>query len=220
MSELIIIGNSGAARECYWIFMDILRHTPEKAASHRFKGFLRWQGYAGDLKELSDRLLGEAQAHVPADGEEFVIGIGQPALRKQVYEAFKAKGASFMTLRHPFVDIAPTADIGEGNIFQMGVTVFCNATVGNANYLNGSVNLAHDVVCGDYNFIGPNALLLGECRIGSENIIGAQCCLLPKAKVGNGNSIAPASVLYKGCGDHRRMMGNPAFSVGDARQCV
>ena len=214
MNDVIIIGNSGAARECYWLLDDMLRLAPGFKNICRFGGFLSWKGYDGDLKELACHALGSSDNHEVRDNAQYVIGVGQPALRKAIFEEFKARGARFMTLVHPWADISPSAVIGEANIFQRWSSVFCNAVVGNANYCNGAVNLAHDVVVGDYNFLGPVVLLLGNCAIGSENQIGAQCNILPGARIGDGNIIAPGSSVYKGSGDNCRLAGNPARNLG------
>ena len=165
------------------------------------------------MKGLARFLLGDARNYSPSAEELFVIGIGQPDLRKAVFEDFKARGVAFLTLVHPWADIAPTAQVGEANIFQRGSTVHCDASIGHANYFTVAVNLAHDARVGDYNFIGPASLLLGESRIGSQNMIGVRSTILPKARIGNGNSIAPGSIVYKGCGDNRRLAGNPALTI-------
>lgn len=215
MPQVIIIGNSGAARECYWLLDDMRRAAPGLKNYYLFKGFLSWQDHQGDLKGLARFLLGDARNYSPSAEELFVIGIGQPDLRKAVFEDFKARGANFLTLVHPWSDISPAAEVGEANIFQRGSTVHCDACIGNANYFNGAINVGHDVEIGDYNFIGPASLLLGECSIGSQNMLGVRCTLLPKARVGNGNILAPGSIVYKGCKDNGRLAGNPALKIGD-----
>ena len=149
MRRLFIIGNSGAARECYWIFEDMLQADSALRQTHSFGGFLAWRGFPANLRSLAGLLRGEAEAHELSENDRFAIGIADPAIRRAVFESFKARDARFMTLRHPWTDISPTASIGEANIFQRGSTVFCDVTVGNANYFNGAVNLSHDVVVGD-----------------------------------------------------------------------
>lgn len=215
MPQVVIIGNSGAARECYWLLDDMVRAAPGLKNYYMFKGFLVWNGYRGDLKKLAHFLLGDAREYVPSPDDLFVIGIGQPYLRKAAYEDFKARGADFLTLVHPWSEISPEAEVGEANIFQRGSTVHCDTCIGNANYFNGAINVGHDVEIGDYNFIGPASLLLGECSIGSQNMLGVRCTLLPKACVGNGNILAPGSIVYKGCKDNCRLAGNPALNIGD-----
>ena len=213
MADIIIIGNSGAARECHALFQEMLCAAPGLQYLYKFKGFLSWQNYSGNLKGHNAQLLGDAETYPISNNDLFVIGIAAPALRRAVYENLKKRGASFLTLIHPWSEISPEATIGEGNIFQRGSTVYCDSIVGNANYFNGAINLAHDVTIGDYNFIGPASLILGGCTVGNENSIGVHSVLLPKASIGNSNIIAPGSIVYKGCKDNCRLAGNPALDI-------
>lgn len=214
MRHAVIVGNAGAARECYWLLEDMRKADASMECALRFRGFLSWQGYAGDLKSLSDLQLGDAAHYTPQPDDVFVIGMGDPTLRKNVYELLHAKGLEFLTLRHPLADINPHARVGEANIFQRNSTVFCDAVLGNANYLNGAVNVSHDAMVGDYNFFGPFSLVLGNAQVGSGNSIAARCTILPKARIGNGNILAPGSVVYKGCKNGCRLAGNPALTIG------
>lgn len=214
MRRLIIIGNSGAARECYWLFQDMCAADAGLKIQYGFHGFLSWRNYGADLKSLRHMFLGEALDYSITEEDVFAIGIGKPGLREDVYMTMKSRGASFFTLCHPLADINPEATIGEANIFQRNSTVFCDAALGNANYLNGAVNLSHDASVGDYNFIGPFSLVLGNCSVGSRNLLAARTTLLPGARIGDDNIIAPASVVYKGCRNSCRLAGNPALSIG------
>ena len=214
MPNVVIVGVGGAARECYWILDDMLKAAPGLKNYYLFKGFLNWNKHPQDLKRLASFLLGDGEKYSPCSDDVFVIGIAQPSVRKEIYEFFKAQDAAFMNLVHPWSDIASSAIIGEGNIFQRGSTVYCDTVVGNANYFNGSVNLSHDSCIGDFNFIGPTSLLLGESSIGSLNSFGSNVTVLPKARIGDANIIAPGSVIFKGCRNNCRMAGNPALCIG------
>lgn len=214
MPKIIIIGNSGAARECYWILRDVMESAPGLAGYYTFSGFLDWKGYVGDLKELHHFHLGTADAYEPGPDDLFILGVGKPELRKEIFMTFKARGAYFMNLIHPWSSISPTAVMGEGNIFQRGSTVYCNSRIGNGNYFNGAVNLSHDASVGDFNFLAPYAIVLGGASVGSCNHLGPHSVLLEHTRMGNDNLLAPGSVIYKGCRNNCRMAGNPALKIG------
>lgn len=214
MPRVFIIGNSGAARECYWIFQDMMASSVGLRSYYSFAGFLSWKGYKSDLKELAHFELGRDDGHKIDTSALYVMGVGDPTLRKAIFTELKAGGAQFMNLVHPWTDICPSAVVGEGNVFQRGSTVYCNATIGNGNYINGAVNLSHDANIGDFNFIGPYSMVLGGAQLGSCNHLGPHCVLLEKSKAGDHNLLAPGSFLYKGCKSYCRMAGNPALKVG------
>jgi sugar O-acyltransferase (sialic acid O-acetyltransferase NeuD family) len=208
--NVVILGNSGAARECYWL----LREVMKKENDLTFRGFLAFEGYDGDLRELSDLALGSDDTYAPAPDDEFIIGIGLPALRLKAYHKWSAQGARFMNLVHPSVTLVGNPALGKGNILAQGVYISCDTRLGNANYLNGSVVLGHDTSIGDGNFFGPFAVVLGDVRIGSGNSFGVHSVVLAGAKIGNNNTIAPGAYVYKGCGDESVMAGNPAMNIG------
>ncbi|MDR1242407.1 MAG: hypothetical protein LBM00_06475 [Deltaproteobacteria bacterium] len=81
--EVVIIGNSGAARECYGNVRDML------GDAFRFRGFLAFEGFPGRLKDLANLEIGNDDAYTPGCGDYFVIGIGNPALRAKAYANWK-----------------------------------------------------------------------------------------------------------------------------------
>jgi acetyltransferase-like isoleucine patch superfamily enzyme len=204
---VLILGNSSAARECYWL----ARETWGDA--FRFKGFLAFEGFRGELRELAGLELGSDENFTPEPEDALIIGIGSPALRLKAFQKWKTKGARFLTLLHPSVILTGEVTLGEANIFSRDSVVSCNAALGSANYLNGGVVIGHDARIGDGNFWGPLSLVLGEARIGSGNSFGACSVVLEHARIGDGNTIAPGAFIYKGCGNGRLMAGNPALDM-------
>ena len=213
LNGVVIIGNSGAARECWWLLRDVM----EADAGVAFKGFLAFEGHEGDLKELSPYALGPDESYSVQPKDVFVIAIVKPELRMKAYLKWKARGADFFTLIHPSANINENTVMGEANIFTRDCYVSCNVTVGNANFFNGQVAVGHDCSIGDANFFGPFSLLLSNNRVGSRNAFGARSVLLPGARVGNDNALAAGAYLYKGCRDNRVMAGNPALDISGDR---
>lgn len=215
MPKVLIAGNSGAARECYWILRDLQQASPGLASYYEFGGFFSWQGYDGDLRELAGHFRGPLEDHAVRPDDLYVLGVGLPRLRRDIFTYLKERGARLMNLIHPWTSICPSAVMGEGNVFQRGCTVYANAVIGNGNYINGAANLSHDAQIGDFNFLAPYSIVLGGARMGDGNHLGPHAVLLEHARMGDGNSLAPGSALYKGCGDYTRLSGNPALTIGD-----
>lgn len=213
MFHIHIIGNSGAAKECYWIIQDIMKADSTFATKHTFAGFFAWKGFGGSLDGLSEFLESDLDNYSPQEGDMFVIGIGKPELRRDVYTTMKARGANFMNLIHPLADVCPSAKIGEGNIFHRHSTIYTDAICGNANYFNGYVNVSHDAKIGDYNFFAPYSIVLGYASICNTNHLGPHSVMIDHSRIGNNNVILPGSIVYKGCNDYCRLLGNPALEI-------
>lgn len=209
MQQVVIIGNSGAARECYWLLREVMQARSDLA----FRGFLSFGGFAGNLRDLSSLALGDDDGYNPSEDDVFVIGIGQPALREKAFCKWKGRGALFLTLVHPSVHLAENTVLGEGNILASGTYVSCDTILGNANYFNGRAVVGHDACIGNYNFFGTYFQALGEARIGDGNSFGVNSVVMPGAKIGHNNTIAPGAYIYKGCGNNCLMAGNPALNV-------
>ena len=207
--KIIIVGNSGFARECYVI----LRALQKRGEKIHFGGFLSFEGYQADLLNLSNHFLGIDDEYIFKHEENIIIGIGDPTLRKKCYEKLKSKSVNFYTLIHPDIYIDESTYIGEANIITTGCYISCNCRIGNGNVLNGFVNVGHDTKIGNYNLICPSVQIGGNVQIGDENTIGTMSALLPKSKIGNNNKIAPLSSVYKGCRDGAYMVGNPALNI-------
>lgn len=209
MRNVVIIGNSGAARECHWLLGEVAGQGTDLA----FKGFLAFEGYAGNLRGLSQWQIGNDDDYVPENGDVFVIGIGDPALRQKAFAKWKMRGAAFINLIHSSATVPAETRVGEANIISCRCFLSCDVMIGNANYLNGEIILGHDATVGDANFFAPGFTALGGVSIGSRNSFGVHSSALAKAKIGNDNIIAPGAFLYKGCGNHCVMSGNPALNV-------
>lgn len=209
MKKIVIIGNSGAARECYWLLRDVMLQQPNLV----FEGFLSFEGHKGDLRDLAAWELGSDDAYSPQEDHALVIGIGKPALRLKAYEKWKARKARFFSLIHPTVKIVGDVALGDANIIAHNCHVSCNTSIGNANYFNGSVVVGHDTRVGHGNFFAPFSIVLGNVRIGSGNSFGVYSAVLDHAHIGNGNTVAPGAHVYKGCSDACIMAGNPALRM-------
>ena len=208
-TNIVIVGNSGFARECYVV----LRALQKKGENINFCGFLSFEGYKADLLELSEYYLGIDDNYNFKEDQKIIIGIGDPELRAKCYDKLKKKKVFFYNLIHPDVYIDDSSNLGEANIITSGCYISCNCTIGNANILNGVVHVGHDVTIGNYNLICPAVQIGGNVKIGDRNLIGTMCSLLPKCKIGNSNKIAPLSAVYKGCRNGTYMLGNPALNI-------
>jgi acetyltransferase-like isoleucine patch superfamily enzyme len=206
--NVVILGNAGAARECYWLLRDVMK----KENDLTFRGFLAFEGHAGDLRELASYALGSDDDYVPGPEDVFIIGLGLPSLRLKAFHKWTG-GGRFMNLVHPSVTLVGNPALGEGNILAQGVYISCDTRLGNANYLNGSVVLGHDASIGDGNFFAPFSVVLAYACIGSGNSFGVHAAVLPRAGIGDNNIIAPGAYVYKGCGNNCVMAGNPALNI-------
>lgn len=208
--ELVIVGNSGFARECAVIVKALI----SAGEDIHLRGFLSFEGYPGELKEWEPYFLGIDDNYIFKANEYAIIGLGDPKLRQKCFAKLSKRNILCYTLIHPDVYVDQSVTMGEANIITSGCYISCNCCLGTGNVLNGVVHVGHDVVMGDFNFIGPGVQMGGYVKIGDLNSIGSVAVLLPHASIGKGNKIAPLSAVYKGCKDYSYLLGNPAIRMG------
>lgn len=208
--HIVIVGNSGFARECYIM----LRHMMAESPDLSFKGFLSFEGYQADLKELSPLFLGIDDDYPFAPDDYAVIGLGAPALRAKALAKLQSRKVPLFNLIHPHSYVDASTQLGEGNVIGYNCHISCDCSIGDANVLNGLIHIGHDCIIGNCNFIGPGVQILGSVRMGAGNSVGATSVILPHARLGDSNTIAPLSAVYKGCKSNLYMAGNPAVKIG------
>jgi len=207
--NILIAGSSGFASECYGILLDNM--TRDKTL--HFGGFLapdnQLQRYG-----LEKHYLGHEKDYRFKSEDKIIIGVGQPALRKKIFDYLKDKRANICNLVSFYSLIAPGLTIGEGNIIAPYCTLPASVKIGDGNLINSYSSLGHDVQVGNFNVISSYCNLTGFSSIGSQNQLGISTIMLPNSCLGNDCKVAPGSVIYKGFKNNVMIAGNPAHKIG------
>lgn len=157
------------------------------------------------------RTIEEASDYFKTIDNQFTIGIGNPFLRKKMFDKFTSLGGVFSSTISPLVNIGSfDVQLGIGSNILSG-SVFSNSTeigIGCLVYYNSIIT--HDCKIGDFVEISPNVTLLGKCEIGSFSQIGANTTILPKLKIGENVIIGAGSVVTKDLPDNCLAFGIPA----------
>ena len=157
------------------------------------------------------RTIQEAIVYFKTIDNQFTIGIGNPLLRKQLYDKFTALGGVFTSTLSPLATIGIfDVKIGDGANVLSGA-VFSNGTMlgkGCIVYYNSIIT--HDCTIGDFVEISPSVTLLGRCKIGSYSQIGSNTTILPDIKIGENVIIGAGSVVTKDLPNNCVAVGVPA----------
>jgi len=157
------------------------------------------------------RTTQEASVYFKTIDNHFTIGIGNPILRKKLYDKFKDLGGQFTSTISPLAFIATfDVNIGQGSNVLSGA-VFSNGVIlgkGCIVYYNSIIT--HDCSIGDFVEISPSVTLLGRSKIGSYSQIGSHATILPDIKIGTNVIIGAGSVVSKDLPDNCVAVGIPA----------
>ena len=141
---------------------------------------------------------------------DFVIGIGNNAIRKVIAERYDVKWA---TLIHPSAQIAANTSIGEGSVIMAGAVVNACATVGKHCIVNTGAIVEHDNVLENYVHISPSATLGGAVHIGEQTHVGIGSTVINNINVCDSCIIGAGATVIRDINDKGTYVGVPARKI-------
>ncbi len=201
MSDLIIIGASGHA--------EVLADIAIKSG-YNLVGFLddneaitEVLGYK-KLGKISDCLKYKSTC-------DFVIGIGNNAVRKRIAEEYPE--LNFVTLIHPTASIGLNVTIDKGTVVMPMAVMNACATIGKHSTINSGAVVEHDCKVGDFCLIAPHATLCGVVQVGNEVHIGAGAVINQVLTICDNVTIGSGSVVTKSIAEPGTYVGVPAKKI-------
>lgn len=128
----------------------------------------------------------------------FVVAIGNQAVRKGLVERLQAYGAVLPALIHPKAVLGSRIQVGEGTVIMAGTVINCDSTIGCGCIINTGATLDHDNHLGDFVHICPGTHLAGSVRIGAKSWIGVGSTVRNNCSIAEDCLIGAGAVV---CGD-------------------
>ena len=212
MKDIVLIGASGLGRE----FADVILSINEQLSdqeSWELCGVYDDSPSEVNLERLKNRslaYLGPIPTATPPTATYFVVGIGDPGIRRRIAVRLTDLGYRPATLIHPSVTVGSECSIGDGVVMRPGVRVGTNITIGNHVHLNTGVLIGHDAVLEDYVSINPGAILAGETTIGEGSLVGAGAVILQGRRIGEDSTVAASACVTRDVMQASTVKGIPA----------
>lgn len=149
---------------------------------------------------------------------QFVITIGEPKFRREAFERMTEAGYHGARLIHPSAEICPDAELGEGAVIGLGVSVGSLAKIGNNFYAAKGASIGHDAVIGDHSRVGAGAFIGGHTVIGENAFIGSGALLKDRIRIGDYSVVAIGSAVFSDVAAGATVMGNPARITNEGPQ--
>lgn len=155
--------------------------------------------------------------HAPSS-VELAVGVGSTracTVRREIHDAFAAKGYRFRTCVHPAAWVSPDARIGAGAQIMAGAIVQPGCTIGAGAIVNTRATVDHDCRIGAHAHVAPGAVLNGSVSVGADTHVGAASVVLQNLTLGKRVTVGAGAVVTKNIADGSSVAGVPARNTND-----
>ena len=204
---MILVGAKGFAKE---VFEIVFKNKQSKSIV--FYDDVNLNGTKTIFEDYAVlQSITEAKDYFKKTDNRFAIGIGNPILRKKMFEKFtQIAGIPTSTISLDAKIGSKEVTIGKGTNILDGAIISNSVTIGEGCIIYYNAILTHDCKVGDFVEISPAAILLGRCTVGSYTQIGANATILPDLVIGSNVIIGAGAVVTKNVPDNSVVYGNPA----------
>lgn len=145
---------------------------------------------------------------------DFVVSIGNAAVRQRLQAQLEQAKLSVVTLVHPSAVIADDVQLGKGTVIMAGAVVNPGTTLGKGCIVNTCASVDHDCVVGDYAHVSVGAHVAGTVRIGERTWIGAGAVVSNNVEIVADCMIGAGAVVVKDICNSGTYLGVPARAKG------
>lgn len=141
----------------------------------------------------------------------FNIGIGNPRLRKKLFDKFTEIGGVYTSLISTSAVIGHyKVEIKEGANILDGVKISNDVKIGLGTMIYYDAIITHDCCIGNFVEISPSVKILGRATIKDAVHLGTGCIVFPDITIGKGSVIGAGAVVNKDIPDNCTAVGVPA----------
>ncbi|GAB5491169.1 MAG: acetyltransferase [Phototrophicaceae bacterium] len=140
-------------------------------------------------------------------------GIGNPKIRKIVYNIAKDHHLKPLTLVHPSAIVSSYATLGEGCQIMPNAIINVDAVLGDNVLINTGAVVEHESFVGAHTHIASKACLLGNVTVGEETLIGGNSTIRQGLTIGSLAVVGMGSVVTKNVPDACTVVGVPARKI-------
>lgn len=193
MKRVVILGASGHAH----VTADIVT-----ACGDKVEAFL-------DDNTSIEGVSGSISDYINFKDSEFVIGIGNPEIRKKL----SSLPVKWYTAIHPTAVVSPRATIGEGTVVMPNAVINSGAMIGKHAIINTAAVVEHDNEIGDYVHISVGAKMGGAVRVGESTWVGIGAAVNNNIDICGGCIIGAGAVVVKDIAESGTYIGVPTKRI-------
>lgn len=157
------------------------------------------------------RSIEESETYFSQTSNQFVLGIGNPKLRKKLCDKFESIGGELSSVISKHAEIGSFGvQISSGCNILSGVKISNDVAIGKGTMAYYNSVITHDVKIGEFCEISPSVNILGRVRIGNLVSIGAGSIIFPDVTIGDNVVVAAGAVVRNNVPANVMVAGIPA----------
>ena len=204
--NLFIYGSRGAAVETYDM---VIRNN---YYNHKYSGVF----FVDDFMD-ENVFYGTRRIHFDSindlagnSNKEIIIAVGEPSVRKLLFDRVKRAGMQVATLVDRSSVISESAIIKEGCIINANAIVSSEAIINENCIVMFQAIVGHHANVGKHCVICPQATVGGFNNVGDESFFGLGSHVIQHVDVGSKSIVGLGAVAFKSIGSDTVVVGNPA----------
>lgn len=198
MTKIVVVGAAGFGRET----LDVLSAIKNDGGSLDVLGVIDDAPSNENLARLEHRgvhYLGTLDEWLSTNPREaqYVIGIGNPSIRKRLATCLDNAGLQAFTAVHPSAVIGDNTVIGLGAVICAGAVISTNVVLKDHVHINPHVTVGHDSILGDFVSLNPACVISGAVQLDSCVLVGASATILQNLNVGELTTVGAGALVTK-----------------------
>ncbi len=145
---------------------------------------------------------------------EFIIAIGNNAVRENIMNKLQTLGVNIATLIHPNAMLATDVNILEGTVIMAGVVINSSTKIGRGCIINTCSSLDHDTIIEDYVHVSPGVHIAGSVQVGKGSWIGIGSIISNNITVCDECIIGAGGIVLKDIIEAGTYVGVPVRRIG------
>ncbi len=156
---------------------------------------------------------------LPKDCDVFV-SVADNHLRQQLTQQLAENGRQPISLVHPTAFVSPSAKIGNGCFLGEHSVVRTHTEIADGVFVQAGAIISHDSLVGSFATFGPNATTASKVKVGARTLVGVGGTIAPGTEIGRDCVVAAGAAVFRGAGDNKTHLGNPAKATRVAEKEV
>lgn len=158
-------------------------------------------------------IVGTSQDINQYKNNDFIVGIGNNVIRRNITLQLLKEHYNVVTLIHPTAVIDETVQMGKGSVVMANVVINADTIVGIGCIINTSSSVDHDCIIRDFVHVCPGCHIAGGVTIGDNTWIGVGSSIINNVNIIKDCMIGAGCVIINDILESGTYVGIPSKKI-------